>query len=168
MQRFISGPYRRLLRPALRYRYATLALALAMLMLTVGLFAGGYIKTIFMPEVEGDVVHAKLTMPFGTPATKTKAHIERMQADRRAAGQASTTPEHAGGADDPAQHLHHGGRPHRAGRSVGSGSPHLGEVAVYLKESDQRNVRLRGLRPPLARGHRRDPRRREAASFEPS
>jgi multidrug efflux pump subunit AcrB len=138
VERFIAGPYRRLIERAIRYRYITLALALVMLIMTVGLFAGGYIKTVFMPRVEGDVVHAKLTMPFGSPATKTKLHVKRIQqlAEQMVEEYDAKMPR----GQTILRNIYTVVGGHMSRRSVGSGSPHLGEVAVYLKQSDQRNV----------------------------
>jgi len=138
VQRFIAGPYKRLLQRAIRNRYVTLAAALVLLMLTVGLFVGGYVKMVFMPRIEGDLVRAKLTMPFGTPAAKTKVHVERMHklAKQLVAEYDAKMPD----GKTILRNIYTVVGGHTSRRSMGSGSPHLGEVAIYLKQSDQRNV----------------------------
>lgn len=68
---FIAGPYLRLLRVNLRYRYASLALGIAALLLTVGIVKGGLIKFNFMPEVDGDRITVSLQMQPGVPVEET-------------------------------------------------------------------------------------------------
>ena len=77
LDRFIAGPYRRILDVCLRHRYVTLAAAVACLFLAVGVVKGGIIKFTFMPEVDGDVITASLQMPPGTPVAET-ARVERL------------------------------------------------------------------------------------------
>lgn len=73
LKRFVSGPYRRILLFCLRWRYATLAGALAILMFSLALWLGGRIKFTFFPRVESDDINCYLTMPAGTPTSKTLA-----------------------------------------------------------------------------------------------
>ena len=71
LNRFVGGPYRRLLDSALRNRYTTLAVGIALVLLTVGAFKGGVIKFTFMPKVDGDVIIASIQMPRGTAVEET-------------------------------------------------------------------------------------------------
>ena len=144
---FVTVPYRRLLDTALHHRYLTVAFGLAILAITIGLIKGGHIRQTFLPEVEGDVVRSQLTMPFGTPAAITERHLVRLQqtATRLIAQYDAELP-----ADDEhkptivrnimlvvGQHLR-GGGPNRG--TITSSGGHLGEVAVYLKDLEDRNV----------------------------
>ena len=142
LQRLIDGPYRRLLTLALHYRYATLALAVVSLLLTVGLFAGGFIKMIFLPDLEGDVVRAQLSMPVGTPVAQTKTHVQRMvvAAQQLVAEYDAKRPQGSILRNIYARvgsHFNEGG-PRGAGSS-GSGG-HLADISVFLVESGQRQV----------------------------
>ncbi|MCF6291003.1 MAG: efflux RND transporter permease subunit [Desulfobacterales bacterium] len=83
LNRFVQGPYQRVLDTCLEFRYVTLAAALSILLLSVGLVAGGLIKFTFMPEVDGDRVIADLTMPRGTPVEETGRYHDRMVAKAR-------------------------------------------------------------------------------------
>jgi multidrug efflux pump subunit AcrB len=71
LERFIQGPYKRLLHFCICNRYVTLASAVVVLLFCVGLVGGGFVKFRFMPAVEGDVILVELEMPVGTPARKT-------------------------------------------------------------------------------------------------
>ncbi len=68
---FVNGPYERLLRVFLTWRYATLAGALVILFLALSLWLGGRLKFTFFPRVEGDDINCYLTMPAGTPVSRT-------------------------------------------------------------------------------------------------
>ncbi|PLX78026.1 MAG: AcrB/AcrD/AcrF family protein [Desulfuromonas sp.] len=79
LQRFINGPYQRLLSLCLRYRYATLASAIAILLISgAGLIGGGIVKFRFMPVVDGDNIQVNLEMAPGTPVTRTKEVADRI------------------------------------------------------------------------------------------
>jgi len=138
----VRGPYRRTLRLAVAYRYASLALALALLLLTGGIFAGKHLKFIFMPEVEGDVVRGKITMPFGTPVEETERHLKRMIAAARqvVARHDATMPK--GESIMRNMYASLGATIPKGGPKGGTSTrgAHLGEMAVYLRPSDQRNV----------------------------
>jgi multidrug efflux pump subunit AcrB len=143
----IFKPYLGTLKLALKFRYTTVAFGLVSLFLTIGLFAGGFVKFIFMPEIEGDLVRARLVMPYGTPVAETQKHIDRMTA---AAKQliAKYDKDRNGKQKDSESILRNiasvtggnlgvGGGPMSRGGASGS---HIGEVGVYLVDSGLRNV----------------------------
>ncbi len=68
---------------AVRRRYLALAIGIALLLTTAGLVAGGKVRFIFFPKVEGDIVTASVVMPFGTPVADTRKIVERMVASAR-------------------------------------------------------------------------------------
>jgi multidrug efflux pump subunit AcrB len=76
----ISGPYTRILRAAMKWRYATLAVAIAMLMFIGGLVGGGHVGDTFFPTVEADQMIGALSMPPGTPPEKTIELAREMEA----------------------------------------------------------------------------------------
>jgi multidrug efflux pump subunit AcrB len=139
VQRFIQGTYTRQLERAVRYRYVTLALAIALMLVAVGLFKGGFIRNIMMPEIEGDVVHARVTMPFGTPPEQTERHLRRMLAAAEGLIREYDGRMPKGRSIARNVFMYIGGHMQRGG-VISSGGAHLGEVAVYLQESDKRNV----------------------------
>ena len=77
---FIRVPFNRFLEFCLRWRYASLAVGIALLILTIGVWKAGWIKFVFFPKVEGDMLECRLTMPVGTSAGRTRevvAHLEK-------------------------------------------------------------------------------------------
>jgi multidrug efflux pump subunit AcrB len=64
----IARSYVPLIRVATRFRYVALCGAIGVLIVVMGLFAGGRVKTSFMPEIESDMVTFEARLPFGTAA----------------------------------------------------------------------------------------------------
>ena len=75
----IRKPYARLVNSCVKWRYVTLALGIAVLLLTVGIWKGGWIKFTFFPKVESDVLVCSLTMPAGTPVSQTVAAVNHLE-----------------------------------------------------------------------------------------
>lgn len=57
---------------AISYRYITVGIALAMLVFSVGLIITGTIKFKAFPDLEGNMVDARVLMPQGTPLAETE------------------------------------------------------------------------------------------------
>jgi multidrug efflux pump subunit AcrB len=139
----IKGPYSKLVDLCVRWRYATVALGIAMLLLTLGIWKGGWIKFTLFPTIESDRLACSLTMPAGTPVERTKeivTHLERSarealaEVDKRRPKDAPRLFEHSRALIG----RHSGGRgPMAAGPQVGS---HLAQVTVHLLEGEQRHV----------------------------
>ena len=71
--------YRPSLEFCLRWRYLTHAATFAAMLLTVGLVAGGFVRVIDFPKINGDLVVAQLTMPLGTSPAATQQAIEQIE-----------------------------------------------------------------------------------------
>lgn len=69
-----------LVKLAATFRYATVAVALGIIIVCAGLVAGGFVRFIFFPVVEGDEVTVKLAMPEGTPFEVTRDAADRIVA----------------------------------------------------------------------------------------
>ena len=139
----IKGPYRRLLDFCLRWRYATVGLGIAMLLLTLGVWRGGWIKFTFFPKVDGDVLACSLTMPAGTPVERTielVSHLERSakeslaEMDERRPKDAPNLLKHVVALVG----VQLGGHGPTAGGPVMGG--HLAQVFVQLLEGEKREV----------------------------
>jgi len=153
MNAFIHGPFARVTAIILRHRYIVTAISVAMLMLTIGLIKSGRMKFVFLPEVEGDLVRAQLTMPFGIPVNETNSYLDQIVDAAK-----DTIKEFDAGFDGNPDHPdNHSDEMPTNLRGVlrstgsflpdggpvnigGSGGGHIGEVAVYLKPPEQRVV----------------------------
>jgi len=59
-------------------RYLFLGSVMSLLLVCVGLLAGGTLKFRAFPEIEGDVIEARLLLPQGTPLERTEAVVARI------------------------------------------------------------------------------------------
>ncbi len=80
LNRFIHGPLDRMLRFTTRRYALVLASSVVAICLSLALVRGGLIQFIFIPEIEGEVVTARIEMPLGTPADRTQQIAELLEA----------------------------------------------------------------------------------------
>ncbi len=80
LDKFVYGPFAKLVMFAVKWRYVTLALAVSALMLMVGARLGGYINFTFLNQVDSNNVFAILEMPQGTPIEVTTRIAKRIEA----------------------------------------------------------------------------------------
>lgn len=122
-----------LVRMAVSWRYATLGLVLFLFLATLSLLAGGVVKFQAFPDVEGDIVEARLMLTPGTPLARTEAAVAALVAalERVAAASADgpalveqVTAEFARNADYADQ------------------GPHLATVRADLTSSEAREARV--------------------------
>ncbi len=71
--------YLPLLEKCLRRRYLTLSVFLSLLILSLGLLAGGVLRSVFFPDIAADFVQVDLKMNEGTPAARTIDAIRQIQ-----------------------------------------------------------------------------------------
>lgn len=142
LDRFIAGPYQRVLKLAIGFRYASLAIAIGALILTIGIVKGGIIKFRFMPEVDGDRITAAVQMTRGMPIEETARVQQRLveSALETVAEYDQSRPQ----GDSVLRNVYSvvggtiaGGGP--GGGRTSSGT-HLSNVAVFLTESEQRGI----------------------------
>ncbi len=69
--RFIEGPLDRILRFTTQRYTLVLAGSLILIGISLAIVRGGLIQFIFVPEIEGELVHARIEMPLGTTAEQT-------------------------------------------------------------------------------------------------
>ena len=139
----IKGPYAKLVDFCVTWRYATVALGIAMLLLTLGVWKGGWIKFTLFPKLDSDRLMCSLTMPAGTPVERTKeivTHLER-SAKEALAEMDKKRPKGAPPLFEHSRALigrHSGGSgPMAAGPQVGS---HLAQIRVQILEGERRDV----------------------------
>lgn len=68
----------RLTDGAIRFRYGVLAAMVIGLLGSIGLMAGGHVRMEAMPEIDGDVLEARVLLPQGTPLHQTQAITQRV------------------------------------------------------------------------------------------
>jgi multidrug efflux pump subunit AcrB len=142
LDRFVAGPYRRLLELNINFRYASLAIGIAALMLSVGLVKGGVVDLRFMPEVDGDSIIASARMTRGMPIEETARVRQRLveTALETVAEYDQARPE----GDSVLRNIYSvvGGTIAGMGMEGAwtSNATHLTDVAVFLTKSEQRGI----------------------------
>ncbi|WP_137701867.1 efflux RND transporter permease subunit [Marimonas lutisalis] len=70
----------RLADTAIKARWLVVGLAIGALIVTVGALGGGVVKREAMPEIDGDVLEARLMLPAGTPLGRTTEAVAQVEA----------------------------------------------------------------------------------------
>ena len=65
---------------AVEWRYLTVGIAIMLLLISVSMIAGGVLKFRAFPDLDGDVVQARLLMPQGTPLAVTETAVTQVLA----------------------------------------------------------------------------------------
>ncbi len=81
LEQFVVRFYSPFLKFCLRHRYVVLSVFLAMLSLTVGLVKGKWIKSMFFPQVEADIVVARFELPRGVPFESSREATRRLETE---------------------------------------------------------------------------------------
>lgn len=140
MEQFVEKRYRPLLRLALRFRYACVALFSALLIVMLALIAGKRVPFVFFPEVPSDYIVAQLVMPEGTPIAVTESGLATLEQGL----EALITETEAMGYGYPFENIviTLGSQPFEGGGPMG-GAPevfgeNIAEIAVELQKSEDR------------------------------
>jgi len=65
---------------AVQWRYLTAGLAIGVMLLAVSTIAGGVLKFSAFPELDGNVMEARILLPQGTPLRRTEQVVDRIVA----------------------------------------------------------------------------------------
>ena len=139
---FRDGPFARIVRGCVSWRYLTVSVAIALLLVFVGLIAGGRISFVFFPSPESDAVHANVAFVEGTKRETTIAMVEELGRALDEAEAALTGD--AGGL--VVMSLGQIGKPSVRANTffLGTGD-HVGGMRVELRPSDGRTIRTQAL-----------------------
>ena len=74
-ERFRESVVGRLVDLAVEWRYLTVGLVLMALLASLSLIAGGHLKFRAFPDLDGDVIEARILLPQGTPLARTEAVV---------------------------------------------------------------------------------------------
>ena len=78
LNQFINNSYGPFLVKCVRNRYITLATFLAMFILTIGLFAGGFVRFVFFPTIPSDFMIAAVEMEAGSSIKQRDIAIQEL------------------------------------------------------------------------------------------
>ncbi|MDX1698463.1 MAG: efflux RND transporter permease subunit, partial [Thiohalobacterales bacterium] len=75
----IDNYYAPFLKKCLQRRYLTFSVFISMLILSIGLIAGGILRSVFFPDITADFLEVELLMNEGTPAERTHETLRQVQ-----------------------------------------------------------------------------------------
>ncbi|HFD11818.1 MAG TPA: efflux RND transporter permease subunit [Crenotrichaceae bacterium] len=143
LQRLIDSVYTPVLKFSIRQPWIVVASVIAAMMLIIAVIQGGHLKVVFFPPIDADTISAKVRMPSGTPATETRAVIERMldsieqvreDYDQRLAGEQSIIRNISASVGSAP----FAGRSGPGAKSDSSKGSHFGEVKIELLRGEDR------------------------------
>jgi hydrophobic/amphiphilic exporter-1 (mainly G- bacteria), HAE1 family len=126
-----------LLDRAIAHRYLTVGLFVMLLLFAIAMPVGGLLKFTGFPDIEGDVVEARLLLPQGTPLARTEAIVATLQ--REALAINDELRERQPGGQDLVRNITviHGQNP-----DAFETGPHVARVIVDLLGAEQRATAL--------------------------
>ena len=72
---FVQNRYKPFLMQSIKHYKVTLASSIGLFVLTIGLLAGGWMKFVFFPALEADLVNATVVFPEGSPISKSQEAV---------------------------------------------------------------------------------------------
>jgi len=134
---------------AIKYRYLTLGTAIGLLIITLSLFPAGFIKFKAFPDLEGNVLEARLIMPQGTPFNRTEAVVAELLNSLKTAREQLPAEENfidAQGQEQPGQLIKHIQIFYSSNADAGEDGAHLATISLDLLDAEKRNASLNELR----------------------
>ncbi len=124
-------------RFAVAWRYLTAGAAVGMLLITASMVAGGVLKFSAFPELDGNVMEARILLPQGTPLARTEQVVGRITSALDTVN-GRLTPDQPGG-QPLVQKV---AVKFNQNSSAGETGPHVATVTVDLLDSETRNSRI--------------------------
>jgi len=125
---------------AVRWRYTVVGLLLVVMLGSAGFMAGGHIGSEAMPDIDGDVLEARILMPQGTPLSRTEEVAERVEAAIKLIDQRLSSEQTENAPLVEAIQVRFNYNP-----SAGEAGAHVATVIVDLMTAEQRTVTLNEL-----------------------
>ena len=122
---------------AIRARWLVLGLTMGALIATVGALGGGIVKREAMPEIDGDVLEARILLPAGTPLARTEAAVAQVESALARLND-RLSPAQPDGQPLVLRTITRMGR----NASAGESGPHLATVSADLLSAETRTTML--------------------------
>ena len=137
VERFRDEVVGRLVDAALRWRYPFVGAVMAMFVFSVAMLASGRVAFHAFPDVEGDVVEARLLLPPGTPQRRTESIVEAVVASIARVNERLSSGD--GDGEGPVRSVSV-----RYSRNVDAAEsgPHVATVTADLLSAEERGARL--------------------------
>lgn len=124
----IIPAYARFLALTMRFRYITLAAVVAVFVVSVGMVASQRLPFIFFEDDDAETVNITISMPIGTPVTRTDEIVRQFEMVCQEQPEIQTTFAQAGAVGD------------LEGAGGDSSAPHIGQLILELYPAEKRDV----------------------------
>lgn len=124
---------------AIQYRYAVLGSAIGLFVITIGLIPSGVVKFKSFPDIEGNILEAKILLPQGTPFSRTESVVNLMLDSLEQAKQKLPAEDHG----DLIKNMQVS---YSTNTDAGEEGSHLATISLDLLDSEKRNASLNELR----------------------
>lgn len=125
---------------AIAKRYLVMGLTLAALTLTVGLMRGGYVQREALPDIDGDVLEARILMPQGTPLSETRQVVAHVTRALEAVNQALTPQQPEAQSLIQSTQVYY-----NRNTTAGESGPHVATISADLLNAERRKTTLDAL-----------------------
>ena len=122
---------------AINFRYLFIGLVVFLFILSVGMIVGGKLKIQAFPDIEGDVLQARVLFPQGTPLEKTAAYVDILL-DAAVQMNGRFKPRQPGEADL----VQHTSVLFNTNADAGETGPHVATISLDLLSAEERNARM--------------------------
>ncbi len=122
---------------SVNWRYFVFGSAIGLLLLSVSMVAGGIVKFSPFPDLDGNVMEARILMPQGTPLHRTETVVARVDAALESVNE-KLTPKQPG-AQSLVRNVTHR---FNYNQDAGETGPHVATVIVDLLDTETRNSQL--------------------------
>ena len=135
---------------AIKYRYLTVGGAISLLVITISMFPAGFIKFKAFPDLEGNLLEARILMPQGTPFHRTESVVAELLTSLQKTS--TQLPE-----ENEGKLIKHIQVFYSSNADAGEEGAHLATISLDLLDAERRNTSLNELRrlwrqntPPIA------------------
>ncbi|MEJ1334914.1 MAG: efflux RND transporter permease subunit, partial [Candidatus Sedimenticola sp. (ex Thyasira tokunagai)] len=122
---------------AVHNRYWFIGMVIALFLLSVGMLVGGKLKFQSFPDIEGDIIEARILLPQGTPLSRTEAVVKRVSRAMREVDDEFTS-QQAGGK----RLVRNIQARFNSNADANESGPHLATVTVDLLTAEERSSSL--------------------------
>jgi len=122
---------------AIDYRYFFMGLVLFVFIASMAMIAGGVLKVRAFPEIDGDVIQARLLFPQGTPLDRTAFYVEKMM-DAADIINTEFTPSQPG----KAALIEHTSVLYNTNADAGEIGPHVATISLDLLSAEVRTATI--------------------------
>ncbi|MCF6355233.1 MAG: efflux RND transporter permease subunit [Candidatus Polarisedimenticolaceae bacterium] len=122
---------------AVRQRYWFVGSVIALFLLSIGMVLSGKLKYQVFPDIEGDIIEARVLLPQGTPLWRTEAAVQRITDGLKAVDERFSPLQ-----PDGRQLVQNIQVRYSTNQDAGESGPHLATVTADLITAEERRGRL--------------------------